>query len=83
MGAGDDRGGPLAGVRVLDVSDASARLAGKLLAEMGAEVVRLRAGEAGPTMSAVPGGLLDWWHDGGTSVLPLDLERSDHRSRFR
>src|SRR5215212_6892906 len=76
------RGGPLDGVRVLDASNGSARLAGKLLAEMGAEVVRIRSGEAGPSISTVPGGLLDWWYDGGTSVLPLDLERQEDRARF-
>ncbi len=85
IGGGDARlrrSGPLEGVRVLDASDASARLAGKLLTEMGAEVLRLRAGEAGPAMSTVPGGLLDWWHDGGTSLLPLELEQPDDRARL-
>ena len=64
------------------LSDGSARLAGKLLTEMGADVVRLRTGEAGPPMTTVPGGLLDWWHDGGTSLLPLELDRSEDRARL-
>ena len=67
-------GGPLTGIRVLDLCDSSGRLAGKLLAELGADVVRLRQGEPGPDMVSVPGGLLDWWFDGGTAVLPLDLD---------
>ena len=67
---------------VLDASDGSARLAGKLLTEMGADVVRLRTGEAGPPMTTVSGGLLDWWHDGGTSLLPLELDRSEDRARL-
>lgn len=33
-------------------------------------------------MTAVPGGLLDWWFDGGTPALPLDLDRADDRARF-
>ena len=86
IGGGDARsrrGGPLEGVRVLDGTDGSGRLAGKLLTEMGAEVVRLRTGEAGPAMTTVPGGLLDWWHDGGTSLLPLELEQPEDRDRLR
>lgn len=81
--AGVASGGPLAGVRVLDLSDSSGRLAGKLLAEMGADVVRLRAGEPGPAMRSVPGGLLDWWYDGGTTLLPLDLDADAGRRALR
>jgi crotonobetainyl-CoA:carnitine CoA-transferase CaiB-like acyl-CoA transferase len=72
-----DRGGALAGVRVLDWTDETGRLAGKLLAEAGADVLRLRRGTPGPRMTgdaAARGGVLDWWYDGGTSYLPLDLE---------
>lgn len=72
-----DRGGPLAGVRVVDLGDGSARLAGKLLAELGAHVVRLRRGEPGPAMAAEPGGVLDWWFDGGTDLVDTDDERRD------
>ena len=56
---------------------------GKLLAEMGAEVVRLRPGEAGLPMSKVTGGLLDWWYEGGTHRLPLDVERAADREGVR
>ncbi len=75
--------GPLQGVRVVDLTDSSARLAGKLLAEMGAEVVRLRPAEAGSPMSTVAGGLLDWWYEGGIHRLPLDVERAADRERLR
>ncbi|MPY94702.1 MAG: hypothetical protein GEV08_17055 [Acidimicrobiia bacterium] len=74
--------GPLAGVRVLDLSDELGRFAGKLLAESGADVVRLRPGEAGPAMADVPGGLLDWWYDGGTTAAPLDLDTAAGREAF-
>ncbi len=80
--ARERRGGPLEGLRVVDVSDSSGRLAGALLGELGADVVRLRAGEPGPAMTTVPGGLLDWWFDGHTTSLPLDLDRGADRDRF-
>ncbi len=66
-------GGPLAGVRVLDLTGNGGRFATKILAELGADVVRVRAGDSGPAMTNVAGGLLDWWFDGGTTWLPLDL----------
>ena len=59
-------------MRVIDLSDHGGRFATKLLAELGADVVRLRVGEPGPAMANVEGGLADWWFDGGTSSLPLD-----------
>jgi crotonobetainyl-CoA:carnitine CoA-transferase CaiB-like acyl-CoA transferase len=75
--------GALAGVRVLDWTDESGRLAGKLLAEAGAEVLRLRSGAPGESLGeamAHRGGLLDWWFDAGTRLLPLDLETPEGRS---
>lgn len=82
-GGGRSECGPLDGVRVVDCSDSSGRLAGKLFAEMGAEVVRLRLGEGGEAMTTVSGGVLDWWFDGGVTSAPLDLDRSEHRDTFR
>jgi crotonobetainyl-CoA:carnitine CoA-transferase CaiB-like acyl-CoA transferase len=79
--------GALAGLRVLDLSDECGRLAGRLLAEAGAAVVRLRRGEPGPPMAADitagRGGLLHWWFDGGVALLPLDLETDEGRRQFR
>jgi crotonobetainyl-CoA:carnitine CoA-transferase CaiB-like acyl-CoA transferase len=80
--AGERHGGPLEGLRVVDISDSSGRLAGALLGEMGADVVRLRPGEPGPAMTTVGGGVLDWWFEGHTSSLPLDLDRGADRDRF-
>jgi len=77
--------GALAGLRVLDLTDASGRLAGKLLAEAGADVLRLRRGSSGAPMkgaAAHSGGLLDWWFDLGTRHAPLDLDDADDRRRF-
>ena len=83
MDAGDtEREGALAGLKVVDLSDESGRMAGKLLAELGADVVRLRPGQPGPAMVDAPGGVLDWWFDGGTTSVPLDLDAGDDRARF-
>jgi crotonobetainyl-CoA:carnitine CoA-transferase CaiB-like acyl-CoA transferase len=79
-------GGALAGVRVLDLTGESGRLAGKLLAEAGADVLRLRLGARGASMpgdAEARGGVLTWWYDGGTRLLPLDLERAADRETFR
>lgn len=75
----------LAGLRVLDASDESGRLAGKLLAELGADVVRVRCGAAGaplPGAASARGGVLDWWYDGGTRRVPLDLDDARDRAAF-
>lgn len=70
-------GGPLAGLRVIDLTDDSGRFATKLLAECGASVVRVGDGTSGPTMAApaadAVGGLLDWWYDGGKDRAEVDL----------
>ena len=79
-------GGALAGVRVLDLTDESGRLAGKLLAEAGADVLRLRPGVPGVAMSGAAGsrgGVLTWWYEGGTRSVPLDLDRAADRETFR
>ena len=75
----------LAGLRVLDACDESGRLAGRLLAEMGADVVRVRRGASGaplPGAAGARGGVLDWWYDGGTRRLPLDLDDAHDRAAF-
>jgi crotonobetainyl-CoA:carnitine CoA-transferase CaiB-like acyl-CoA transferase len=77
--------GPLAGVRVVEVADDGSRSAGKLLAELGADVVQVGRGTPGPAMvgpAAAQGGLLDWWWDGGKRRVDLDLDGSDGREAF-
>jgi len=76
----------LGGLRVLDLTDESGRLAGKLLAELGADVVRLRRGVSGaplPGVAGAHGGVLDWWYDGGTRWLALDLDGDAGRAVLR
>jgi len=78
--------GALAGLRVVDLTDESGRLAGKLLAEAGAHLVRLRAGVSGAAMTgpaAARGGVLNWWFDAGTYHVPMDLETPEDRDRFK
>ena len=56
--------GPLQGVRVVDMTTTVARSAGQILAGLGADVVRLGRGDAGPALGT-HGSLFDWWFDGG------------------
>jgi crotonobetainyl-CoA:carnitine CoA-transferase CaiB-like acyl-CoA transferase len=80
------RGGALSGVRVLDWTDESGRLAGKLLAEAGADVVRLRRGTPGPPLPGAlgqRGGVLDWWFDAGTRLVPIDPATAEGHTAFR
>ena len=45
---------PLAGLRVLELADEQAEWAGKLLADMGAEVVKVEPPEGAPTRRTGP-----------------------------
>jgi len=73
----------LAGLRVVDFTDESGRLAGKVLAQLGAEVVRLKPGVAGRPLKTVAGGVLEWWFDAGTTRVALDLDDERDRERAR
>ncbi len=78
--------GALVGLHVLDLTDESGRFAGKVLAEAGADVVRLRPGVPGAAMrgsAGERGGVLDWWFDGGTRHLSLDLESAADREQVK
>jgi crotonobetainyl-CoA:carnitine CoA-transferase CaiB-like acyl-CoA transferase len=81
--------GPLSGVRVVELADDGSRSAGKLLAELGADVVQVGRGIPGPAMAGpagAHGGLLDWWWDGGKRRVDLDpvtdLGRPEGRNAF-
>ncbi len=59
-------------------------MAGKILAELGADVVRLLPGERGPDLDGPDEpGLLDLWHDARCRSAVLDLEDPDDAARFR
>ncbi|MHB1853947.1 MAG: CoA transferase, partial [Acidimicrobiales bacterium] len=76
--------GPLAGLRVIDLTDDSGRFATKLLTEAGASVVRIGTGGSGPAMTnGASGGVLDWWYDAGKRRLDLDLDREEGRAAYK
>jgi len=77
--------GPLAGVRVVDLTDGQGRYGAKALAEMGADVVRVAPGvEVGPSLEPASDiGLLQWWYDANTNHLPLVLDDAGDAETFR
>jgi crotonobetainyl-CoA:carnitine CoA-transferase CaiB-like acyl-CoA transferase len=82
--------GPLQGLRVIDLTDDLGRFATKLLAELGADVVRVHDGAGvthGPAMrapeAAARGALLDWWYEGGKRLVPLQLETPAGAAAYR
>ncbi len=80
-------GGPLQGLKVIDLTDDSGRFATKLLAESGASVARIGRGSSGPAMrepdAAARGGLLDWWYDGSKRRVALDLDSDGGSAAYR
>lgn len=81
---------PLPGLRVLDLTDDSGRFATKVLAELGASVLRVQDGRRvthGPAMAdasaAAHGRLLDWWYDASKRILPLDLDTDAGADAYR
>lgn len=72
---------------MLDLTAELGRYAGKMLAEFGADVLRVAPGESGPRLTDAPGeasrfGLLEWWHDLNCRRAGLDLDNADDRQRF-
>src|SRR5262245_38030154 len=79
-------GGALRHLRVLDLTNETGRFATKLLAEAGAEVVRIGRGSSGPPMrgeAGQHGGLLDWWYDSGKQHVNVNLDSSEGRRCFK
>ena len=77
--------GPLVGLRVVELTDDTGRFAGKILAESGASVVRVKSGFPGPPMGhgGLRGGLLDWWYDGGKRKALIDLSSAKGQAEYR
>ena len=79
--------GPLGGLRVVDLTDVTGRFAGKVLAESGASVARIGRRSPGPAMrdsdAGRRGGLLEWWFDGGTRWIDVDLATAEGRHAYR
>jgi len=75
--------GPLAGLRVIELCDELGQLAGKLLADMGADVIKVEppagstARAIGPFVDDIPGpnrSLNFWYHNTNKRSVILDLE---------
>ena len=75
--------GPLAGLRVIEVSGELGRFAGKILSESGASVARIGHVTSGPAMAAVEGGLLDWWLEGGKQFVDVELDSDAGVATYR
>ena len=84
--------GALDGVRVLDLADESAVFATRILADLGADVLRLEPPDGGRVRSRAPfiagaptpeGSLLHLYHNANKRSLVLDLETKRGADRFR
>ncbi len=82
---------PLAGVRILDLADGAAAFCSKLLADLGADVVKVEppggcpSRQAGPFVNDQKGAdssLSFWYHNSGKSSVALDLENEPDRQKF-
>jgi crotonobetainyl-CoA:carnitine CoA-transferase CaiB-like acyl-CoA transferase len=85
--------GPLADLRVLDLADEKGAYCTKLLADLGADVIKIEPPGGDPTRrfapflagAAPPGpesSLFFWYFNTGKRSLLLDLERADARGRL-
>ncbi len=85
MAGTPDRGGALEGVRVVDLTDHRGELAGRLLADLGAEVLKIEPPEGAISRSLPPfdsqGESLFWRCYGlGKTCCRLNLEQANDRS---
>ncbi|MBI5949225.1 MAG: CoA transferase [Chloroflexi bacterium] len=83
--------GPLAGLRVVELCDEPGQYAGKLLADLGADVVKVEppggssARQVGPFVKGIPGpnrSLNFWYYNTNKRSAVLDLESADARAAF-
>lgn len=85
---GTQRLGPLAGLRVLDLADASAAYATKLLADLGADVIRVAAegdalARAEPRIGVAAEQSSRYWFDNTNKrAVALDLDTAGGRAAF-
>ena len=88
----DPQPGPLSGVRVLELADEKGQWCGKLMADLGAEVIKIEpsGGEAsrtvGPFLDDIPHrerSLSFWHYNTSKRGITLNLESDDGRGLFR
>src|SRR5215467_5147471 len=84
--------GPLGGLRILELADETGQFCGKLLGDLGADVVKIEppGGEpnrhVGPFLDDVPHperSLSFWYYNTSKRGITLNLETSDGRQLFR
>jgi len=84
--------GPLAGLRVIELCDQLGQLAGKLLADMGADVIKVEppggstARAVGPFVDDIPGpnrSLNFWYHNTNKRSVVLDLQATAGAAAWR
>jgi crotonobetainyl-CoA:carnitine CoA-transferase CaiB-like acyl-CoA transferase len=84
--------GPLAGLRVLELADEKGQFCGKLLGDLGADVIKIEppGGEpcrrVGPFLDDIPHAersLSFWYYNTSKRGVTLDLQSADGRSLFR
>jgi len=82
---------PLSGLRMLDLADGAVGFCSKLLADLGAEVIKVEppggcpSRQAGPFINDQKGtdsSLSFLYHNSGKSSVTLDLENAKHREKF-
>jgi crotonobetainyl-CoA:carnitine CoA-transferase CaiB-like acyl-CoA transferase len=83
--------GPLAGLRVLELADEKGQFCGKLLGDLGADVVKIeppcgeRCRHVGPFLDDIPHperSLSFWYYNTSKRGITLDLETADGRRLF-
>jgi crotonobetainyl-CoA:carnitine CoA-transferase CaiB-like acyl-CoA transferase len=84
--------GPLAGLRILELADEKGQFCGKLLGDLGADVVKIEppGGESnrhvGPFLNDIPHperSLSFWYYNTSKRGITLDLETADGRQLFQ
>jgi len=92
MTSGNDMAGPLSGLRVLELTNEQAQFCGKLMADLGADVIKIEppGGQAtrnvGPYLDdeAHPEKSLSFWHyNTSKRGVTLDLNTSEGQNVFR
>ena len=92
QGAADLLPGPLAGLRVLELADEKGQFCGKLMADLGADVIKIEppGGQhtraVGPFLDDIPHrerSLSFWHYNTSKRGITLNLETSEGKDLFR
>ncbi|MDH3708214.1 MAG: CoA transferase, partial [Acidimicrobiia bacterium] len=82
----NDTDRPLAPYRVVDLADSKGELCGRLLADLGADVIRVEPPDGAPSRALEPrhDGVSLWfaYRNAGKRSVELDLDRDEGRARL-